>query len=247
MTMKFYLFICSSKHQTIDNELIFVFHHHQHEHVLLCRFCSRPRRMTVTKYEWLICDVCASGFHECKWLSEWHFCVWQATDIGKNVNSWQPSINVALFALSLIPCRKDQQLSTSSFSSARESRFKAINSLGIAVLWINLAPFELASAPTKHLTAISKTVQTPEMQLIRLDFLIDMSLFYFTEMIFMTAEKNPSPSVNQTTMKWKKKPTVWKVFFPYKLKRRRWFILVFVLFSFRHFSAHSQKYQKGLI
>jgi hypothetical protein len=44
---------------------------------------------------------------------------------------------------------------------------------------------------------VLKAVQTSEVQLIRRDFLIDMSLFYFTEMISHDSRKNSS---HQTTM-----------------------------------------------
>jgi hypothetical protein len=82
------LFICSFKHQIINNELISRLASSSIKSTQAS--CSslfvpvRTPRMTVTKSEWLIFwRVLCVRVWASEWLSEWHFCVWQATDIGK--------------------------------------------------------------------------------------------------------------------------------------------------------------------
>lgn len=142
---------------------------------------------------------------------------------GKNVNSWQPSIIVALFAFLQSMWRAHSFIST-SLSPLLSSR--RINSLvsnfkpDLVPSWTN----KRFRKSTEHLTTKSKSCLNSRTAT-HLTSLIDMSLLYFSEMIFPTAEK----IIVDNNRKSQKSENFFSS--SNKLKCRRWFILVFVLFS----------------
>lgn len=139
---------------------------------------------------------------ECKWLSEWHFCVWQATDIGKE-RQYLTAIHHCRFI-----CACDER---SDIVSDR-TKFKVIRT------FVHEAKLAASQLEFKARDSVA------EVQLIWHDSVIDLSLFHRDD--FHDSRKT-SPTSDER-LQWKEL-TVGTV--ASKLKRRRWFILVFALFE----------------
>jgi hypothetical protein len=141
----------------------------------------------------------------CKRMIEW-LCLTSDWYRKRNVNAWQPSINVTLFAL-----RK-------TFKQLHRE-FKAKN----CGFWPRAVALQTPQNKHEKFKNCNSSNST---------FLIDMSLFHFTEMISRDSRKKiiERESDNNEDSK--------LIFIRSKLKCRRWFIRVFrFLFSSMTFSC----------